>query len=66
MTDAEERESGCNRRLIYAPFALLLLWGVLGWAIWREGWTRLNQALLVVIALWSTYRLVTFFRGGKE
>lgn len=62
MNEASDTENEGRRRLLTAPFALLPLWGLLVWAIWREGWTTLNQALLAVITLWSAYRLFTYFR----
>lgn len=55
-------EAKSKRRLAYAPFALVLLWGFLGFVIWRDGFTQLNQIFAGIIAVWSAFRLLTYFR----
>ncbi len=58
-------EASKKRRLAYAPFALLVLWAFLGFTIWRDGWTSMNQGFAAIIALWSAFRLFTYFRSRQ-
>jgi hypothetical protein len=51
-----------RRRWLYAPFGLLLIWGVLGYVLWRDGPTPINKVFVAVVVLWSAYRIVTFVR----